>query len=144
MPIHPVSSSSCSTSSSCPDPPDNHVDSEQDSLANDLGTSNLPEALKDLKEELRQAILKCLYYRNKYLKRLRAIALESRNRLAATPDRPAPPGGRPSPTPVHDPEVESGPSRPSRSLERRVAEWESSAAIVLRLTLYGVCSLGNE
>ena len=61
-----------------------------------------------LSAALPKANLNCLYHRNKYLKRLRLIALTTRNKLIATLDRMAPPQSSKTTAsvPIHDPELE--------------------------------------
>ena len=81
-------------------------------------------ALKDLGESLRKTILDCIYYRNKYMKRLKTIALAARQSITAQPEvtPSTEPPKIPRPTSVHDPEVEQD-CRAFSDLEGMVRSW---------------------
>jgi hypothetical protein len=78
---------------------------------------------KELKEELREAILACKYYRDKYLKRLRLLALAARSRLVAPQDVSPPANPRTTAYVPRDPEMEYAATALSH-LERIVGPWQ--------------------
>ena len=90
-------------------------------------TQDVPSLLKDRIESLRKTILQCRYYRDKYLKRLKTIALTARQKITAQPEL-VPPVKSPRtfrPSSVHDPEVEQD-CRAFSDLEGIVQSWFQS------------------
>jgi hypothetical protein len=83
-PVNPSEDTSTPPAASKPDSDSDEEISDSDSSPKE---DTAPDVLKNLREDLRKAILACLYYRNKYLKRLRLIALNARKHLIATPTK---------------------------------------------------------
>jgi hypothetical protein len=122
-PHEPVNPSEDTSTSPAVPKPDSDSDEEISDSDSSPKEDTAPDVLKNLREDLRKAILACLYYRNKYLKRLRLIALNARKHLVATPDKTVPTDQQAPPVSVHDPEVEHD-RLAFTKLELWVSQWD--------------------